>query len=255
MRARVARQSSKRSAVKGRATEEETMAQRQTGDSSVVISLAELLKMEEQRRAEVVERERTRVADEQRRAVEAEAKKRAEEEQQRALAADRQRADTLRAAVDDAAIEAAKIAQIEYARLAVQIRIQADQLAAREAHARELAAILEKRVEKRSLSSLLLVVLAVVAAVVTIGAVVLAMQKRPEPVVVEKTVVTAPSYDDTMNEIDRLKREVEKLNAAASAQPTVIAAPKPAPVTAPVIKKEEPQTKVNCTGIAWCPGQ
>src|SRR4051794_8877577 len=97
-------------------------------ESSVVTSLEELQKLEEQRRAEE-ESERARVEAE-RRMAEERAMIEAKERAARYAAEDRESA--IRVAVAEAQIEAEKHAQIEKSRMAVQLALQAEAISRHE---------------------------------------------------------------------------------------------------------------------------
>ncbi|MGZ3448934.1 MAG: hypothetical protein ACXVEF_05015 [Polyangiales bacterium] len=211
-------------------------------ESSVITSLEELSKMEEQRRREDAE-SRARAA-----------KERAEREERAAIAA-RERAAAreaenhevaLRTAVAEAQIEAEKRAQIEQSRMAVQLRLQAESLAQHEAHARELAAIVEARTkdDRKGRTTTLVASVAVFATLVAM-AVLVTRSSKPEPAPAAPAIA-APRDDSAERTIERLEKEIERLRGAASA----VAPPPTLPGSASASTKPtiHPQPKTTAAG-------
>ena len=223
-------------------------------ESSVVTSLAELTRMESDRRqSEAEERER-----------QARARSRAEEEsmiEARELAArehERQREIILQRAIGEAHIEAEKQAQIEKSRMAVQLRLQADTIARQAAHARELAVMIDARANEsrkhRWAWTSGIVAISAIAAVIAIGIAIGVNRRETPPPAIAK--VTAKTDDSAERSIERLERELALLRAAP--KPTAIPAPSTKPsVKVPLVAQPPKETGTKCPpgvhGIPLCP--
>ena len=155
-------------------------------ESSVVVSLNELLRMEEQRRHDVADAERARTARLEREREAAAARANAEEEQRRMDAEARRRDSALRSAVEGAQIDAAKSTQIEKTRLEILVRMQADEIASRDAHARELANHGILAAQKGRTTTVVSAALAAVAIAVAVVAILAVSRQQP---------VAAPAID------------------------------------------------------------
>jgi hypothetical protein len=218
-------------------------------ESSVVVSLNELFKLDEQRRREIAEQEAARARAEEARRLAAEQAERdrvAAEEQ-------RQRESALRIQVETAQIDAAKRLQIEKQRLEMLVRMQADEIAARDAHARELRALLDARKPSRT-GAIVATVFALLAAVIAVGAIAAATRKHePPPPVIVRAPPDTTELDRTREEIAKLKKEILDLKSAPPPPaPTVIATPKPT-----FKPKDSPPSGTKCPpglkGVPMCP--
>jgi hypothetical protein len=222
-------------------------------ESSVVTSLEELRKLEEQRRAEEAE-ERARAEAARR---EAEERAMIEARERAAAHAREDRESAIRAAVAEAQIEAEKRARIENSRMAVQLALQAEAIARHEAHARELAAMTEARRldERKGHRSTLLGALAFAAAMV---AAVLAMRAGMQSTPPPAAPATVPTHDDSaQRQIEELEKQLAILRAAQQAPSAPVASVTTKPTIHPQPKDPKPAGGPKCPpgvhGIPLCP--
>jgi siroheme synthase len=230
-------------------------------ESSVVISLQELVRLE-----------RSRVEDEAReksqREARAEAERLAEAERkieldraQQARAEERTHEAELRRRMDDAQIEAAKLAELENRKLAQQQRLHLERLAAEERHAREMAT-LQAAKQKRFPTGLVAGIGAAIAAI-AVAAIVTFSSKPPVTVVdgsadaqrAEERRAAEQRAEKQDQEIRDLLKKVEDLKNQPPppvATATSSTAPKPKlPTKPPVVKKEEGCT-LEVAGVPMC---
>lgn len=225
-------------------------------ESSVLFSLNELLKMEEQRRIDVASEERARAEDLERKRLEALEAERAAEKARIRAEEDRRRELDLRSAIEIAQIEAHKAVAVEKSSLEIQVRHYADQLAARDAHARELATMLESQRGRGRTSTIVAAVLAVIATAVAIFAVAFATRSKPlpPPLEVPKVADNGAELESTKRKIAALEKEIAELRDKPA--PTVTALP-PKVVTPPKFVPKPQPTGTICPpgvkGIPMCP--
>ena len=206
-------------------------------ESSVVFSLAELTKLQQERIDEAARDEAARVEAERVAAAkkkDEEAKRRADDEERRA------RAEAMRR-VDEAQIEAAKNAEIERRAMEQRHRHELARLQAENAHAREMAQLAETRRPRVVSASLVAGILAVVAVLVvgallwTISVVpkrqtdaIQALSQKEQDIAAEHATADAAhqkKLDDMQIELDRLKEQVKN----AMTKTALTADPKPKP--------------------------
>lgn len=227
-----------------------------------MVSLNELLRMEEQRRRDVVDAERARVAHLERERHAAECRERADEEQRRAANEARRRDSALRAAVEGAQIDAAKSTQIEKTRLEMLVRMQADEIAARDVHTRELTALVDHLGTGRGrVGTIVVAALAVVA----VGACVAMITARRQPVAPPPVINVPPDPSEATSELELTRKKIaaleEDLRRLRAAQPSVapnVIAPKPARPPMAVVPavpavKEGARCPPGIKGIPMCP--
>jgi colicin import membrane protein len=221
-------------------------------ESSVVVSLSELLQMEEQRRRDVDAAERARAAAVERKRLDDEAALRAELEERARSSQAAKRERELRSEVETAQIEAHKAVQIEKSRLEVQVRNYADQLAAREAHARELQAMLDARGGRAS--TIVAAGLAALATIVAIVAIAFAMRREPAPIVTPAPRDNSGELEQTKKKIAALEQQILDLKIEKPAPPPTSTIGKP-PAYKPPPPPPSGGTKCppGVKGIPMCP--
>lgn len=225
-------------------------------ESSVVVSLHELMAMEEQRRREAADAERARLDAAERRRVEEEAALRREHEEraQRSEAEAHERAQ--RSAVELAQIEAHQAVQLEKSRLEIQVRNYADQLAAREAHAAELQALLDGQRGAGRTPTIAAAALAAVATLVAVIAIAFAARKPPPVVALEppRPLDNGAELESTRRKIKALEDQILELKTEKTPPPPAgtTAAPKP-PVYKPPPPAGGPKCPPGVKGIPMCP--
>jgi hypothetical protein len=178
--------------------------------SSVLFSLAELMRIEERRVEEEHASAARRRAERERARRDAEAR-RAAEEAERALAAEaRARAEAEARRAEDAAEEARRLAAIERARLEVEARHAADVAEQRQRHERELAALRNDADKQRLRRNILGIV--VVAALTLGGLVGIYVGKIRPDAEAERRALQAIA-DDRARQADELAAEARKREA------------------------------------------
>lgn len=179
-----------------------------SNESSVVISLHELVRLERARVEEEARDHAARQEEAMRQELGRQARARADELSRAAAAQERRRQAELRAQMDEAQIEAAKLSQIAQHAMQEQHRLHMERLAVEQAHAREMERLSSTRTKHRAFGPAIVIALgvAMVATLLSLVFVVAVLPARQAHEAAMRAKVMVESNDPA--QLDRAEGEL-----------------------------------------------